>query len=106
MNLDSITMNNLKGFVGQLERNMHLALDKNAPEMSKNIVARKKVPWFTDEIRAQIRIVRRREKIWQKYRQDHQWTALKYEWRKYKNMLATSKKEVISEKVLQCHRDT
>ena len=32
--------------------------------MTKNIVARKKVPWFTDEIRAQKRTIRRREKIW------------------------------------------
>ena len=53
MNLDSITTNNLDEFVGQLETNMQSALDKHAPEMTKSIVARKKVPWFTDKIRAQ-----------------------------------------------------
>ena len=53
MNLDSITTNNLDEFVGQLETNMQSALDKNAWEMTKNIVSRKKVSWFTDEIRAQ-----------------------------------------------------
>ena len=43
---------------------MQSALDRNAAEMTKNIVARKKVPRFTDEIRAQKRTIRRREKIW------------------------------------------
>ena len=37
-------MNNLEEFVEQLETNMQSALDKNAPQMTKNIVARKKVP--------------------------------------------------------------
>ena len=70
---------------------MQSALDKNAPEITKNIVARKKVPWFTDEIREQKRIIRR-EKIWQKYKEDQQWTALKNECKIYRNMLTTSKK--------------
>ena len=43
-------MNYLKEFVDQLETNMQLALDKNAPEITKNIVARKKVPWFADKL--------------------------------------------------------
>ena len=53
MNLDSITLNNLEEFVEQLETNMQSTLDKNAPERTKIIVARKKVPWFTGEIRTQ-----------------------------------------------------
>ena len=53
MNLDSIMMNNLEEFVDQLETNMLSALDKNPPEITKNMVARKKVPWFIDEIREQ-----------------------------------------------------
>ena len=64
MTLDSFMMNNLEECVDQLETNMQLTLDKNAQEITKNIVARKKVPWFTDEIREQKRIIRRREKIW------------------------------------------
>ena len=42
---------------------MQSALDKNAGEMTKKTVARKEVPWFTDEIRPQKRTIRRREKI-------------------------------------------
>ena len=43
MNLDLITINNLEEFVDQLETDMQSALDKNAPEITKNIEARKKV---------------------------------------------------------------
>ena len=53
MKLHSIIMNNLEEFVNQLETNIQSALDKSAPEITKNIVARKKVPWFTDKIREQ-----------------------------------------------------
>ena len=67
MNLDSIAMNNLEEFVDQLEKNMQPALDKNTPEITKNIVARKKVPWVTDGNREQKKIIRR-ENFWQKYR--------------------------------------
>ena len=62
MNLDSVMMNNHEQFVDQLETNMLSALDKIAPEITKNIVARKKVPWFTYKIREQKRIIRRRER--------------------------------------------
>ena len=52
MNLDSIMANNLEEFIDQLETNVKSALDKYAPEITKNIV---------------------------KYKQDHQWTAFKDE---------------------------
>ena len=42
----------------------------------------------------------------QKYRQDHQWTALKGEQKIYRNMLVMNINEVISKKVLQFCRDT
>ena len=61
--------------------NNHLknALNDNAPEITKQLTVRKKVPWFTQEIREKKRIVRRRETIWKKYRRDDQWQALKIE---------------------------
>ena len=40
MNLDSIMTNNLEELVDQLETNMQSALDKNAQEITKNIVTR------------------------------------------------------------------
>ena len=60
MSLDSFVTNNLDKFVDQLETNMQLALDKNTPEITKNIVARNKVPWFIGEIREQKRSITRR----------------------------------------------
>ena len=46
ISLGSIVTNSLEEFVDQLETNMQSALDKNAPEITKKIVARKKVPWL------------------------------------------------------------
>ena len=51
MNLDWLTMNNFQEFVDYLETNMQSALDKSVSKMTKNILARRKIPWFTDEIR-------------------------------------------------------
>ena len=42
MNLDSIMTDNLEECVDQLETNMQSALDNSVPEITKNIVARKK----------------------------------------------------------------
>ena len=53
------------------------ALNDNAPEITKQVTVRKKVPWFTQEIREKKRVVHRRETIWKKYRRDDQWQALK-----------------------------
>ena len=51
MKLDSIVTDNLEEFVDQLETNMQSAVNKNTPEITKNIVARKKEPRFTDKIK-------------------------------------------------------
>ena len=51
-------------------------------------------------------MVRRREKIWLKYGQDHQWHALKIECSKYKSMLKVTKKATLSEKINECETDS
>ena len=72
----------------------------------RSITIRHSVPWFTTEIIAQKRKVGRREKIWCKYGQDHQWQAHKIESFKYKSMLKATKKATLSEKINKCVRDS
>ena len=58
------------------------------------------------QVETQKGIVRRHEKLWQKYKQDQLWVALQLEREKYKNLLAATKTETPSNKVLECKQDT
>ena len=60
---------------------------------------------FTNEIKNQKWVLRRHEKIWPKYWQDHQWVVYKAEKWKYNQLLWDSKRSVTSERVLDCNRD-
>ena len=61
--------------------------------------------WYTSEIKHQKGVVRWKEKIWQRYREDHQWIAYKVEERKYNAMLLESKQTTIADKVILCNED-
>ena len=87
-----------------LESRLQTALDKHAPVKEKCITVRSSNPWFTDEIKEQKRIVRRREKIWRQYGFIENWTALKIERQKYKRMLRDVKTQTICEKWLTATR--
>ena len=68
--------------VANLETALWEVLDSHVPEKSKVITCRPKYPWYSSEIKHQNGVVRWKEKIWQKYREDHQWIAYKVEKRK------------------------
>ena len=91
--------------VSNLETALRESLDSHTPEKSKVITCRPKCPWYTDDLKYQKGVVRHREKIWRKYREDHQWTTYKTEKRKHNKMLLESKWINISDKVNQCNRD-
>ena len=46
---------------------------------SKVITCRPKCALYTRDLKHQKGVVRCKEKIWRKYREDHQWTAYKIE---------------------------
>ena len=99
-------INDVDTLVANLETALWESLDSHAPEKSKVITCRPKCPWYTSELKHQKGVVRHKEKIWRKYREDHQWIAYKAEKRKYNQMLLESKQVTISDKVNQCNRDT
>ena len=97
---------NLDDLVEICKHTLKAILDNHAPMKKRSITIRCTVPWFTTEIIAQKRMVRRREKIWCKYGQNHQWQALKIECSKHKSMLKVTKKATLSEKITECGRDS
>ena len=61
------------------QRVLSRVLDKHAPIMTRKLPARQAKPWFDEDIKEQKWKVQRRERIWRKYMENHQWLAFKVE---------------------------
>ena len=105
ISLEEIKTENLDEMVGMLEENFSTALNNQAPEVTKVITERKKKPWFGDNLKQQKRIVRRREKVFRKYRLQSCWIALDRERKKYRRMLFEAKTACYSKQVNDCRGD-
>ena len=76
-NLLSIT--DLSELVNKMGKNIQNALDTEAQLKKKQLPIRTRVPWYMNNRKQQKQTVRKRERIWRKYRAEHQWTALNEE---------------------------
>ena len=94
--------NTIDELVFALDKTLKEALDKHAPEVQRIITVRQKTPWFNQQVLEQKMIVRKRERIWKKYKQQHQWKALSDERKKYRSILTTARCKVILSKVAEC----
>ena len=72
----------------------------------KEITIRSTNPWFTNEVKDKKKAVRRREKIWQKYKHPEHWRALQVGKKEYKIPLTQVKTTKIKEKIDDCQKDT
>ena len=75
-----------------------------APLPTKSVLVRRKVPWFTHEVKDQKRKLSKSEKTWRKNRLKENWMNLKLEHTKY-NILKSSKAQSISKMVIECEHD-
>ena len=69
--INSVTVtyiDNLDGLVEQFNKALSKALDEVAPIQTKHQRVRKLIPWFTDEVKELKQFMRRREKIWRRYK--------------------------------------
>ena len=82
------------------------SLDINFPLITKQVSLRKKLPWFTSELKTFRQKVRNRERVWIKYQQSHQWTAYKAMRNQYRNKLNYHKKQFLSGAIKEMHGDT
>ena len=103
--LSSLSDEGLDVMVEQLGSRFEEALNKNAPIKTKIATIRKTVPWFNDSLRDHKRIVRNRECIWKKYKTNDTWLAFKIERSKFRQSLKGTRKECVSESVLECNTD-
>ena len=76
INSVSVTyVDNLDGLVEQFNKALSKALDDVAPIQTKQQTVRKSIPWFTDEVKECKQFMRRREKIWRRYKTEDTKTA-------------------------------
>ena len=86
---------------------MTRVLDTLAPLKTKTVNTRSKVQWFDNDLKAQRKIVRRREEIWKKYNKlPHLWAALRSERKRYNHMLHNKRSDSITRRVLGAKKDT
>ena len=106
LDLGTIEGENINDLVNQLENKCKTALDTLAPETTKCVTIQQKKCWLAKEVLDQKKMVRRREKIWQKYKTDSTWRALTENRNKYNAMLWEEKMKSTSDKVEECEGDT
>ena len=106
MSLEEIKTEKLDDMVVMLEENFSTALNNQATEITKVIMERKKKPWLGDNLKEQKRIVRRREKVYRRYRLESCWTAFDMERKKYRKMLVEAKDACYNEQLKDCRGDT
>ena len=89
INLDSINLDseNLEEILSLFKLCASLSVNKHAPEKLLKMLLRDSQPWFNQELQDLKRLVHNRERIWCKYKQDHQWCAYKEHHRKYTKLL-------------------
>ena len=77
MNLSDCNGNSLDEALTSFNNNVQIALDKHALEKRVKLSLKKSKPWYNDDLRQLHRDVQRREMIWRKYHEEHQWLAFK-----------------------------
>ena len=79
-------MEDVNQIVDLYETTLSETLNKHAPTISKTIVTRPKKPWYSERVKQQKQVLRKREKTWRKYKQHHHWRALQAQHHQTRNI--------------------
>ena len=83
MELDKIIDDDLDKFFSHISTNVTKSMNKHAPIRKIVKEVKDKKPWYNDELRQLKLMLRYRENIWKKYKEDHLWLAYKIAHNKY-----------------------
>ena len=106
LSLDENISDDLDTLKQEFKNKSKVALDKLVPLKTKFISSRHTNPWFDDKLCKQKRVVRRRERIWRKYKTESTWAAFKVEKSRYRRMLKHTHINAVSEQVHECGTDS
>ena len=97
----------LDELVQEFKSSSERCLDAHAPKVTKRVTTtRKRELWYNERITNQKKLVRRRERIWLKYVETHQWKAYTVERNRLNRMIFANKTEALCERVAQCGKDS
>ena len=106
MKLNEIPDTDVDMMVTEMKLRMKKAFEEIHPETMKNVTIRKNNLWYNDKIKEQKRIVQRRERVYRKHGQCHQWSAYIDERKKLRQLMRDTKTEIISEKINELRGNT
>ena len=89
----------LDWLIANLNDEFRHVIDTLAPLKEVTLSAHPRQPWFNDAVKAQHKVVRRRECAWLKYKLDSNWIAYKKEQNIYNRLLTYSKHQSLSKKI-------
>ena len=98
--------NTLEELIQEYQTVSEQCMDKHAPKVTKRFTKRKQELWYNERIIEQKRLVRRRERMWLKYAEDHQWIAYTTERNRLNRMIHANKRETLCKKVEECSKDS
>ena len=67
---------------------------------------RRNRPWYTNELLQQRKITRNRERVYNTYKEEHEWKALPIERNRYNRMLDFNKRNYIIKQVTESTNDS
>ena len=106
LKFDSAANSTLEELVHKYQSTAEQCLDTHAPTVTKRVTKRKTELWYNDQISDQKKLVRRRERVWLKYVEEHQWKAYTIERNRLNRMIFANKTETLCEKVVQCGKNS
>ena len=91
--LQELGSDNVNNLLKEFEDHIITAMDLHTPIKTIRVQVRDKNPWYDQVLRDQKKIMRKREQIWRKYKQDHQLKAYQVERAKFYKQLRMKKGE-------------
>ena len=103
--INILKQDNLSDTIQAFNEESQRFMDTNFPTKVVTTTSKIRVPWYDKATRDQRKIVRKRERCWLRYAEDHHWKAYKRERQRYHNMIRYNKRQVYSSKVLEVKGD-
>ena len=100
INIQLDNLEQIDDMVKVFENRANQILDQYAPEVTRTVIHRKLEVWFNDTINEMKQRLFKREQLWRKYCESHQWTAFKKVLNKYVYEINKAKNGTMTDLVL------
>ena len=96
----------LDQLITKLDTELRRVIDSLAPTKEVTVLTHRRQPWYDETVKSQHKVVRDRERVWNKYKLESTWIAYKKERNIYNRLLKFKKRQVLSNRVNDLKGDT